>query len=63
MRCAYGDLVSETQGGQYVASHGDLLRDDALDDEIALVGELVVAATHSDGPLSLDQIDHVLGLR
>jgi hypothetical protein len=41
----------------------DLLRDDELDDEIALVGELVVAATHSDGPLSLDQIDHVLGLR
>jgi hypothetical protein len=55
--------VSETQGGHYLASHGDLLRDDALDDEIALVGELVVAATHSDGPLSLDQIDHVLGLR
>jgi hypothetical protein len=55
--------VSETQGGQDVVSRGDVLRDDALDDEIALVGELVVAATHSEGPLSLDQIDHALGLR
>lgn len=45
------------------ASHTDVLHDDALDDEIALVGELVVAATHSEGPMSLDQIDHVLGLR
>ena len=40
-----------------------MLRDDALDDEIALVGELVVAATSSETPLSLDEIDHALGLR
>jgi hypothetical protein len=56
-------IVSELQGGPSVVSHGDVLRDDALDDEIALVGELVVAATHSEGPLSLDQIDRALGLR
>lgn len=60
--CAYGDHVSGTQDTQS-ASPSDALRDDALDDEIALVGELVVAATHSDGPMSLDQIDRVLGLR
>jgi hypothetical protein len=54
--CAYGDLVTETRAG-------DALRDDELEDEIALVGELVVAATSSDSPLSLDQIDHALGLR
>lgn len=40
-----------------------MLHDDALDSEIALIGELVVAATHSDGPLSQDQIDRVLGVR
>jgi hypothetical protein len=54
--CAYGDLVTETRAG-------DALRDDELEDEIALVGELVVAATSSDCPLSLDEIDHALGLR
>jgi hypothetical protein len=54
--CAYGDLVTETRAG-------DALRDDELEDEIALVGELVVAATSSESPLSLDQIDHALGLR
>jgi hypothetical protein len=53
---AYGDHVTETRAG-------DALRDDELEDEIALVGELVVAATSSDSPLSLDQIDHALGLR
>jgi hypothetical protein len=51
--------VSETQPDQ----PGDVLRDDALDDEILLVGELVVVATSSDGPLSLEQIDRALGLR
>ena len=53
---AYGDLVTETRAG-------DALRDDELEDEIALVGELVIAATSSDAPLSLDQIDRALGLR
>ena len=53
---AYGDLVTETRAG-------DALRDDELEDEIALVGELVVAATSSECPLSLEQIDRALGLR
>jgi hypothetical protein len=56
---AYGDLVSDTKTDR----RGDVLRDDALDDEILLVGELVVAATSSDEPLSLEQIDRALGLR
>jgi hypothetical protein len=51
--------VSETPAGE----DGHVLHDDALDDEIALVGELVVAATSSEVPLSLDEIDHALGLR
>ncbi len=54
--------MSQAQGKESTSGE-DALRDDVLDDEIALVAELVVAATHSDGPMSLDQIDHVLGLR
>jgi hypothetical protein len=42
---------------------GDALRDDELENEIALVGELVVAATSSESRLALDQIDRALGLR
>jgi hypothetical protein len=38
------------------------LRDAPLEDEIALVGELVVAATSHDGPLTQEEIDRVLGL-
>jgi hypothetical protein len=41
----------------------DSLRDAPLEDEITLVGELVVAATSHDGPLSEDEIDRALGLR
>ncbi len=43
------------------ASEGSL-RDLALEDEITLVGELVVAATASDRPLSPAEIDRALGL-
>ena len=38
------------------------LRDVALDDEITLVGDLVVAATSHDRPLTLAEIDLALGL-
>ncbi|MEO3936678.1 hypothetical protein V3N99_07935 [Dermatophilaceae bacterium Soc4.6] len=38
------------------------LRDAALLDEIHLVGELIIAASVSDGPLSESQIDEVLGV-
>jgi hypothetical protein len=41
----------------------DALRDVPLDDEIILVGDLVVAATDHDGPLTQDEIDQALGLR
>jgi hypothetical protein len=40
----------------------ETLHDETLDAEIQLVGELVVAATGSDGPLSQQQIDAVLGV-
>lgn len=38
------------------------LTDGPLQDEIELVGELVVAASASEGPLSEDEIDAVLGI-
>lgn len=41
----------------------DELRDDALADEITLVGELIVAASASDGPLTPDEVDEALGVR
>ena len=41
---------------------GGELTDDALHDEIELVGELVVAASASEGPLTDDEIDRLLGV-
>lgn len=38
------------------------LQDPMVLDEIELYGELVIAASGSDAPLSPDQIDLVLGL-
>ena len=38
------------------------LRDVPLETEIVLVGEMVAEATASDGPLSPDEIDRVLGV-
>ena len=38
------------------------LTDDALQTEIELVGDLVVAATASDEPLTEDEIDRALGI-
>ena len=38
------------------------LRDAALHDEIELVGELIVAASTVDGPLSDSEIDDALGI-
>ena len=42
---------------------GTDLTDGALQDEIELVGELVVAASESEGPLSEAAIDEALGLK
>ena len=38
------------------------LHDEQLEGEIRLVGELVLAASQSQGPLTQDEIDAVLGL-
>jgi hypothetical protein len=38
------------------------LQDPLVLDEIDLYGELVIAASSSERPLSRDEIDHVLGL-
>ena len=40
----------------------DNLVDDAMQSEIELVSELVVAATSSDGPLHQDDVDLLLGV-
>ena len=40
----------------------EALTDDALESEIELVSELVVAATHSDGPLGQAEVDQLLGV-
>ena len=42
--------------------HSDNLTDDDLQSEIELVGDLVVAATSSDGPMRQDEIDRLLGV-
>jgi len=41
---------------------GDSLTDGDLQYEIELVGELVVAATSSEGPMAQDEIDRLLGV-
>jgi len=43
-------------------ARGDNLTDDDLQSEIELVGDLVVAATSSDGPLPQAEIDRLLGV-
>ena len=41
----------------------DNLTDGQLQSEIELVGDLVVAATSSEGPLAQEEIDRLLGLK
>jgi len=43
-------------------AQGDNLTDGDLQSEIELVGDLVVAATSSDGPMAQDEIDRLLGV-
>ncbi|MEO6790216.1 MAG: hypothetical protein ABI249_01090 [Ornithinibacter sp.] len=38
------------------------LRDEALEGEIELVGELVLAAAAAEGPMRQEQIDELLGV-
>jgi hypothetical protein len=45
-----------------MADAPDSLTDGELQSEIELVGDLVVAASSSDGPLSQNDIDHILGV-
>jgi hypothetical protein len=40
----------------------DNLTDDAMQSEIELVSDLVVAATSSDGPMHQDDVDMLLGV-
>ncbi len=46
-----------------MADAQDSLTDGELQSEIELVGDLVVAASSSDGPLSQNEIDRLLGVR
>ena len=45
-----------------MAEARDSLTDGDLQSEIELVGDLVVAATSSEGPLPQDEIDRLLGV-
>jgi hypothetical protein len=45
-----------------MAETRDSLTDGDLQSEIELVGDLVVAATYSDGPLPQSEIDRLLGV-
>jgi hypothetical protein len=45
-----------------MAEAQDSLTDGDLQSEIELVGDLVVAATSSEGPLPQDEIDRLLGV-
>jgi hypothetical protein len=45
-----------------MAEAQDSLTDGDLKSEIELVGDLVVAATSSEGPLPQDEIDRLLGV-
>jgi hypothetical protein len=57
-------LTGGDGGGRPVANKADSrLEDPLVLDEIELYGELVIAASSSDEPLSQEQIDQVLGLR
>ncbi|WP_377645122.1 hypothetical protein [Oryzobacter terrae] len=38
------------------------LNDEQLENEIKLVGDLVLAASQAEGPMSDDQIDELLGI-
>ncbi|HEX7187251.1 MAG TPA: hypothetical protein VF423_03430 [Actinomycetes bacterium] len=53
-----------TEEAEPVAHEADpRLEDPLVLDEIELYGELVIAASSSEEPLSQAEIDHVLGLR
>lgn len=47
----------------HMADAPDSLTDGELQSEIELVGDLVVAATSSDGPLPQEEIDRLLGVQ
>ena len=51
------------QTGGSVRKPDARVQDPLVLDEIELYGELVIAASSSDRPLSRDEIDRVLGLR
>ena len=47
----------------HMADAPDSLTDGELQSEIELVGDLVVAATSSEGPLPQEEIDRLLGVK
>jgi len=51
-----------SEAGTHDDKPDDSMKDDALESEIELVSELVVAATSSDRPLHQDEVDRLLGV-
>ncbi len=58
-----GEPDDALSAAQPAAGPDDELQDTDLRDEIELVADLVVAASASEGPLSLAEIDRILGVR
>ena len=59
-----GPTVRRGDPVRWLRASGDArLQDPQVLDEIELYGELVIAASASEQPLSRDEIDRVLGLR
>jgi hypothetical protein len=54
--------TAEAHDDDLDGSLDDVLTDDALESEIELVSVLVVAATSSDRPLRMDEVDRLLGI-
>ncbi|MBM6403110.1 hypothetical protein JQN72_02465 [Phycicoccus sp. CSK15P-2] len=46
-----------------MAAGDDSLTDDAMQEEIDLVGALVLAASRADGPMTQESIDEALGIQ
>jgi hypothetical protein len=52
-----------TGGGVVIENPDHRVHDAVALDEIELYGNLMIAASESDGPLSQDQIDEILGVK
>jgi hypothetical protein len=60
--CSAGASTADQEAGEHVRQTDTRVQDPQALDEIELYGDLVIAASSSDSPLSLDEIDRALGV-